>query len=50
MDPAVAANMRDRFPSPYTRGDGEAWLALATKALSESCFAIEVAGDRQRCR
>src|SRR5262249_57781349 len=33
------------FPSPYTRGDGEAWLALSTKALAETCFAVEVAGE-----
>ncbi|MGE3856720.1 MAG: GNAT family N-acetyltransferase [Dehalococcoidia bacterium] len=27
-NPSVAAHLRDVFPSPYTRADGEAWLAL----------------------
>ncbi len=41
-DPLVAANLRDRFPSPYTCIDAERWLATATGSLTD--FAIEVDG------
>jgi RimJ/RimL family protein N-acetyltransferase len=44
-NPAVAQNMRDAFPSPYTRADGEAWLALAAQSQPETNFAIEYAGE-----
>jgi RimJ/RimL family protein N-acetyltransferase len=44
-NPRIAANMRDRFPSPYTRTDGEAWLALAAQMRPETSFAIELAGE-----
>ncbi|MGC1273459.1 MAG: GNAT family protein [Planctomycetaceae bacterium] len=37
----VAANLRDRFPHPYTEADGRAWLELATTDLSEWRWAIE---------
>ncbi len=40
-NPRIAANLRDVFPSPYTRADGEAWLAVAARP---SNFAIEVDG------
>ncbi|MEI7926127.1 MAG: GNAT family protein [Chloroflexota bacterium] len=41
-NPRIAANLRDVFPSPYTRADGEAWLAM-TEAHRTN-FAIEVGG------
>ena len=44
-DPGVAANMRDLFPYPYTREEGEKWIALATGDLKEASFAIEVNGE-----
>jgi RimJ/RimL family protein N-acetyltransferase len=44
-NPAVAQNLRDVFPSPYTRADGEAWLALALQSQPETNFAIEYAGE-----
>jgi ribosomal-protein-alanine N-acetyltransferase len=43
-DPRVARTVRDLFPSPYTRDDGEAWLGFATGAGRASCFAIDVGG------
>lgn len=44
-DAGIAANMRDIFPHPYTRADGEEWLARATDDLADSTFAIEVEGE-----
>ena len=44
-NPRVAAQLRDRFPHPYTRADGEAWLALATTMRPETNFAIEADGQ-----
>jgi RimJ/RimL family protein N-acetyltransferase len=44
-DRAIWANMRDRFPHPYTRADAEAWIALCAKETSPPrAFAIEVHG------
>jgi RimJ/RimL family protein N-acetyltransferase len=42
---AVAQNLRDAFPSPYTRADGESWLAFAAQRQPESNFAIECDGE-----
>lgn len=39
-NPNVSRFLRDRFPSPYTRADAEAWLAVEHPAD----FAIEVDG------
>lgn len=39
-NPSVSRFLRDRFPSPYTRADAEAWLAVEHPAD----FAIEVDG------
>ena len=39
-NPRVPEHLRDRFPSPYTRADGEAWLAVEHPAN----HAIEVDG------
>lgn len=36
-DPDVAANLRDRFPSPYTLADAESWLAIANTAPVSQC-------------
>lgn len=43
-DPRVAATVRDHFPSPYTREDGQRWLAHATGAGRDSSLAIAVDG------
>jgi [ribosomal protein S5]-alanine N-acetyltransferase len=41
----VAANMRDRFPHPYTEVDGRAWLALTAGEMGDTNWAIEVGGE-----
>src|SRR5262245_40764004 len=43
-NPNVARQLRDRFPSPYTREAGQAWLALAASMRPESSFAIVAGG------
>ena len=43
-NPRIAANLRDVFPSPYTRADGEVWLAIAAAEVHPSNFAIDVDG------
>lgn len=43
-DERVAATVRDLFPSPYTREDGERWLSHATAAGRESSLAIDIDG------
>lgn len=43
-DLRVARTVRDHFPSPYTREDGERWLAHASEAGRASNVAIEVDG------
>jgi len=35
-------NLRDRFPSPYTRADGEAWIARTLAERPPANFAIAV--------
>src|SRR5262245_61235704 len=42
---AIARNLRDLFPHPYTRSDGEAWLAIATAEDPYTDFAIEYHGE-----
>jgi len=44
-DERVARGLSDRFPSPYRRVDGEAFLAGRVVDLAEPLFAIEVAGE-----
>ncbi|MCC6874052.1 MAG: GNAT family N-acetyltransferase [Sandaracinaceae bacterium] len=44
-DRRVAASVRDVFPSPYTRADGERWLAHATAAGRANNLAIEIDGE-----
>ncbi|MGL4550367.1 MAG: GNAT family N-acetyltransferase [Gemmataceae bacterium] len=43
-DPRVAANLRDRFPSPYTRADGERWLGIAAALPDGEALAVEAGG------
>jgi RimJ/RimL family protein N-acetyltransferase len=44
-NPAVARNMRDRFPSPYGERDAEQFLALCEHQSPRTYFAIEVNGE-----
>jgi RimJ/RimL family protein N-acetyltransferase len=41
----VWANLRDRFPSPYTLDDAEAWLRHCARTVPVTDFAIEVDGE-----
>jgi RimJ/RimL family protein N-acetyltransferase len=41
----VAINLRDRFPSPYTRRDGREFIKMARRMKPESFFAIAVSGE-----
>ena len=41
----VWANLRDRFPSPYTLDDAEAWLRHCARIVPVTDFAIEVDGE-----
>lgn len=44
-NPRVAANLRDRFPSPYTPDDAEAWLSIVT--MSDPLLDFAIALDDQ---
>ena len=44
-DPAIVRGLSDRFPNPYTRADGEAFLAGAVVDLSQPVLAIEIDGE-----
>lgn len=45
-DRRVWANLRDRFPHPYTREDAEGWIAhCAARARPGEALAIVVAGE-----
>lgn len=41
----IWANVRDRFPSPYTIEDAEEWVRHCVRALPATDFAIEVNGE-----
>jgi RimJ/RimL family protein N-acetyltransferase len=41
-DARIAANLRDRFPHPYTRADADAFLAMAAAMVPQTFFAIAV--------
>ena len=41
----VWADLRDRFPSPYTLDDADAWLRHCVRAVPATDFAIEVDGE-----
>jgi RimJ/RimL family protein N-acetyltransferase len=40
----IWANVRDRFPSPYTIEDAEQWVRHCSRALPATDFAVEVDG------
>ena len=44
-NPKIAANLRDRFPHPYSRSAGVAYLSDVRSAAVESSFAVEYAGE-----
>lgn len=44
-DPAIVRGLSDRFPHPYTRADGEAFLAGDVVDLTQPVLAIEIDGD-----
>mgnify|MGYP006276359909 CR=1 FL=1 len=44
-DPRVARTLRDQFPQPYTRAEGERWIDHATNAGRARELAIEVDGE-----
>ena len=39
-NPRVAAQLRDRFPHPYTEADARAWIAVVTAQQPVTSFAI----------
>jgi ribosomal-protein-alanine N-acetyltransferase len=41
----VWANLRDRFPHPYTQRDAEAWIRHCLRTVPATDFAIEVNGE-----
>jgi len=41
----VWINLRDAFPHPYSRSDGENWLAMARAEDSQTLLAIEYQGE-----
>lgn len=44
-NPQIAKFMTDGFPHPYTRENGEAFIAFATKDEPIHIFAIDVNGE-----
>lgn len=44
-DPQVPRGLSDRFPQPYTRADGEAFLAGRVVDFRHPVFAIEIDGE-----
>ena len=44
-DPQVPRGLSDRFPHPYTRADGEAFLAGRVVDFAHPVFAIDIDGD-----
>lgn len=44
-DPQVPRGLSDRFPHPYTRADGEAFLAGRVVDFQHPVFAIEIDGE-----
>lgn len=41
----VSRCLRDRFPFPYTKEDGEKWINVGSKADPQDSFAIEINGE-----
>jgi len=44
-DPLINRGLSDRFPYPYTRADGEAFLAGRVVDLTQPVLAIEIDGE-----
>lgn len=44
-NPKIWRNVRDRFPHPYRRAEGEAWVRVARAHVPETSFAIDVGGQ-----
>ena len=44
-NPDIARNMRDGFPSPYTRDDADRFIAMAQNQQTAIMLAIEVEGE-----
>ncbi len=44
-NPDIARNMRDGFPSPYTRDDADRFIAMAQEEKTAILLAIEVEGE-----
>ncbi|MGO3126521.1 MAG: GNAT family N-acetyltransferase [Luteimonas sp.] len=44
-DPLVVRGLSERFPNPYTRADGEAFLAGRVVDLTQPVLAIEIDGE-----
>lgn len=44
-DPRVPRGLSDRFPHPYTRADGEAFLAGRVVDLDQPVLAVEIDGE-----
>jgi RimJ/RimL family protein N-acetyltransferase len=44
-DPAIAKELRDRFPHPYTEADARAWLGYASAQAAPTDLTIEVDGE-----
>jgi ribosomal-protein-alanine N-acetyltransferase len=42
---AVWGNLRDHFPHPYSRADGERWLAFVAAADPRRHFAVDLDGE-----
>lgn len=45
----IAANLRDRFPHPYTEEAGRGWLEFLQTLTPPSVWAIEVDGEAVGC-
>ena len=46
-DPGIAANLRDLFPSPYTRADADSFIqdCLTREEKGQLCRAIDISGE-----
>jgi len=42
---AIARNMRDRFPHPYTLADAERWIGLVLAQVPQTSWTIDVQGE-----
>lgn len=44
-NPRIAAQLRDRFPHPYTQADAERWLAFVATMDPLTSYVLEVEGE-----